>query len=277
MPFLSESVDIGDDRVMFVECAGEGGPTVILQSGIHDSSDYWVNVLPTPPATGVDVFTALAAHTTVCRFDRPGTLIPSESGPSLTDRSTPVTNPRTVGDAVDDLEKLIDAAGLTGPFLLVGHSFGGWLQTYYAQTHPDDVVGLVLVDAFSDRTMEFMADKFAAYEPVLNSSPFPDDPGSERYDVVASVELSDAAPELRQDLPMVVLSKTEPFPLPEGDLGFTSADLESAWTQTQDGLAALVPNTPHIIAQGSDHYIQVREPDLVTSAILLVLERARAQ
>ncbi len=277
VPFLSESVDIGDGRVMFIECAGEGGPTVILQSGIHDSSDYWVNVQPTPPATGIDVFTALAAHTTVCRYDRPGTLRPTDAGAIMTDRSTPVTNPRTIEQADDDLDALIDAAGLTAPFLLVGHSFGGWLQTYYAQTHPDDVVGLVLVDAFSDRTMEFMGDRFAAYEPVLNANPLGEDPGSEMYDVPASVALSDAAPELRQDLPMVVLSKTEPFPLPAGDLGFTSADLETAWTLTQEGLATLVPNTPHIIANGSDHYIQVREPDLVTSAILLVLERARAQ
>lgn len=74
---------------------------------------------------------------------------------------------------------------------------------------------------------------------------------------------------------MAVLSKTEPFPLPDDVRGFTSADLERVWTEVQAGLAELVPNTPHLIAEGSDHYIQVRQPDLVTSAVVLVLERAR--
>ena len=76
---------------------------------------------------------------------------------------------------------------------------------------------------------------------------------------------------------MAVLSKTEPFPIPPSTKGFTSADLESAWTKTQDALAKLVPNSPHVIAEGSDHYIQVREPDLVTSTIVLILERIRRE
>ena len=73
---------------MFLECKGEGSPTVILESGIHDSSDYWVNIQPNPPAIGPDVFSGVAEHTQVCRYDRPGTLIPGEQA-SLTDRSTP--------------------------------------------------------------------------------------------------------------------------------------------------------------------------------------------
>ena len=50
------SIDIGGGRQIFLECAGEGTPTVILESGIHDSSDYWVNIQPNPPAIGPDVF-----------------------------------------------------------------------------------------------------------------------------------------------------------------------------------------------------------------------------
>ena len=112
---------------------------------------------------------------------------------------------------------------------------------------------------------------------MLNGGPLQDDPGWEHYDVATSIEQADAAAPLRADLPMVVLSKTEPFPLPADLVGFTSADLEAVWAQVQDGLAQLVPNTPHIIAQGSDHYIQVREPDLVADAILLTIGRADAQ
>ncbi|HEY5845946.1 MAG TPA: alpha/beta hydrolase [Microlunatus sp.] len=273
------SIDIGGGRQIFLECAGEGTPTVILESGIHDSSDYWVNIQPNPPAIGPDVFAGIAEHTRVCRYDRPGTLIPGEQ-PALTDRSTPVTNPRTIDQVSADLDALIEAAGLEGPFLMVGHSFGGWLQTYYTQTHPDEVVGLVLVDAFSARMPEFMGEKWTPYERVLNSlsgNALEKDPASEKYDVLASVKQAAAAPALPDDLPMAVLSKTEPFPLPADVKGFASADLEGAWSKVQSALATLVPNSPHIIAEGSDHYIQVREPDLVTSTVVLILERARVE
>jgi pimeloyl-ACP methyl ester carboxylesterase len=221
----------------------------------------------------------VAEHTTVCRYDRPGTLIPGDQ-PKVTDRSTPVTNPRTIDQAASDLSALIRAAGLKGPFLMVGHSFGGWLQMYYTQTHADDVVGLVLVDAFSARMSEFMGAKYEPYDYVLNTlsgNPMSKDPGFEQFDVLASVKLAQAAPTLRKNLPMAVLSKTEPFPLPSNLEGFTSSDVEAAWLKVQAALAKLVPNTPHIIAEGSDHYIQVREPDLVTSAIVLILERVRGE
>ncbi|HET8927931.1 MAG TPA: alpha/beta hydrolase [Microbacterium sp.] len=277
--WLSESIDIGEGRRLFLECVGSGGPTVLLESGIHDSSDYWVSAQPDAPAIGPSVFDSVSAVTTVCRYDRPGTLRPLDSGPIFTDRSTPVGNPRTIDAVAADLEALIEAAGLEGPFVLVGHSFGGWLQTYYAQTHPAEVAGLVLVDAFSSRMVEFMGEAWPAYEPVLNSlggNPLENDPASEQYDVPASVLLSDAAPALRTDIPVAVLSKTEPFPLP-ADIAFTSEQLETAWRKVQDALALLVPHTPHVIAEGSDHYIQIREPDLVSSTIRLVLERARAR
>ena len=78
MPTAGRSIDIGNGRKLFLECKGEGSPTVILESGIHDSSEYWVNIQPNPPAIGPDVFTGVAEHTKVCRYDRPGTLIPGE-------------------------------------------------------------------------------------------------------------------------------------------------------------------------------------------------------
>ncbi|MEO8828655.1 alpha/beta hydrolase [Lapillicoccus sp.] len=273
------SIDIGNGRTLFMECRGVGRPTVILESGIHDSSEYWVNIQPNAPAIGPDVFAGIAQHTKTCRYDRPGTLIPGQEA-KITERSTPVTNPRTIDQASADLDALIKAAGLEGPFLMVGHSFGGWLQTYYTQTHPRDVVGLVLVDAFSARMPEFMGDKWTAYEKVLNSlggNPLGSDPASEKYDVLASAKLSLAAPGLPKDLPMAVMSKSEPFPLPADLKGFTSADLETAWTKVQDALVELVPNTPHVIAQGSDHDIRVRDPDLVTSTVVLILERVPAR
>lgn len=270
------SVEIEPGRTLWLQCDGEGSPTVILESGIHDSSEYWAEIEVQPPAVGPDVYTALSEHTRVCRYDRPGTILPSET-PALTTRSSPVEMPRTIDSVANDLEALLAAAEIDPPYVLVGHSFGGFLQTYYAQTHPDDVVGLVLVDAFSAEMESLFGEQWDAYEAVLNSdggSGLGADAAFERFDVTESDRLAHEAPPLEPELPMAVLSKTEPFPLPDDLDGFTSADLERVWQEVQAGLAALVPRTPHIIAQGSDHYIQVRQPDLVTSAVLLVLRRA---
>lgn len=275
--FISGPVDIGDGRVLFLECAGTGTPTVILESGLHESANSWIEATPIPPAKGPDVFTAIAEHTTVCRYDRPGTIIVTATSGGLTTRSTPVANPRTIDDMAADVQALIDAAGLEGPFIGVGHSMGGWVQTYFAQTHPDQVAGLVLVDAFSERIPEFQGSAlFAQYEPLMNGlggDPLGDDPASEQVDVLASAAITTQAPPLRDDLPMVVISKGGPFVIPDG-LGFTGADLDVAWDQVQNALAHLVTNTPHIIATGSDHNVEHNDPDLVVAAVLLVIERA---
>ena len=62
-------------------------------------------------------------------------------------RSDPVPQPTTAKDAVADLHALLSAAGETGPYVLVGHSYGGLVVKLYARTYPKDVAGLVLVDA----------------------------------------------------------------------------------------------------------------------------------
>lgn len=76
-------------------------------------------------------------------------------------------------------------------------------------------------------------------------------------------------------MPLVVLSKTEPFAVPAGEQGFSPARLQEVWNQTQNELPVLEPGTPHMITTGSDHYIQVREPDLVIAATRLATGRTR--
>src|SRR4029434_9233012 len=83
--------------------------------------------------------------TRVCACDRPGT--PVGEKPS---RSDPVPQPTTAKDAVADLHALLSADGAAGPYVLVGHSYGGLIVRLYASTYPKEVAGLVLVDGLSE-------------------------------------------------------------------------------------------------------------------------------
>ena len=112
---------------IYLSCVGTGSPTVVLESGGNDPAAPWFAIER-----------AVAPFTRVCAYDRPNT-----AGSA----SDPVPTPVTVQDAVDDLHALLAAANVPGPYVLVGHSLGGLINRLYASTYPDEVVGLVLVDA----------------------------------------------------------------------------------------------------------------------------------
>ena len=139
---LPELVDIGAGREMYLECRGAGSPTVVLVAGLKASADDWSIAGQSAAA----VLPEVAKFTRVCAYDRPGT--PVGEKPS---RSDPVEQPTTARDAVADLRALLSAAGEAGPYVLVGHSYGGLVVRLYASTYPEDVSGLVLVDALSRR------------------------------------------------------------------------------------------------------------------------------
>jgi hypothetical protein len=138
--------------------------------------------------------------------------------------------------------------------------------------------GLVLVDTFSPNIPKLFGAGWPAYQRVLAHPGTAEDnkPGFEVIDIDRSVDELAAAAPLRKGLPLVVLSKTEPFPLPKNVKGVSSAKLERIWNKTQAQLVKLEPHTPRMVATGSDHYVQVRQPDLVIAATRLVIERAKA-
>ncbi len=122
-------VDIGSCK-LHLKRQGSGQPVVALEAGIAATSISWSPVQ-----------TRLANFTTVCSYDRAG-LGWSERRP---DRSCPCTLEQMVGE----LEALLYKSGLAGPFVLVGHSFGGLLVNAFAHAYPEQVAGLVLVDPVS--------------------------------------------------------------------------------------------------------------------------------
>lgn len=267
-------IRLADGREIFFECRGSGSPTVVLESGYHDSSDLWSETDATPPAPAVDAFTQIASFTRVCRYDRPGTLRYVGNEPTLTGRSTPVPMPRSAEDVVADLHEVLDLSGEPGPYVLVAHSLGGVFARLYAQTHPDEVSGLVFVDSFPIEVPSLFGDKWPAYREVLDAAGSQPSPDFEQIDVDASVAQVAEADPLDPMLPMVVVTKTEPFQgLPTDLEGFTADDLERVWTEGAAALVALGSQTPHWFATGSDHYVQVHQPDLIAAATRVVIGR----
>jgi pimeloyl-ACP methyl ester carboxylesterase len=106
-------------------CIGSGNPTILLESGLGGPGVMWGRVQP-----------ELAKNYRVCSYDR--------AGLGWSDVST---RPRTTQNIVDDLHALLSAASVNGPYVLVGHSFGGYVVRVYAKEFPADVAGIVLVGA----------------------------------------------------------------------------------------------------------------------------------
>jgi pimeloyl-ACP methyl ester carboxylesterase len=125
---FARTIDIGG-RALFLTCQGKGAPTVVIDHGQGGSSH---DMLPFQYV--------LSRDTRVCLYDRAGM---GQSDPP----ATPITTPPTAADAVTDLHALLAAAGVPGPYVLVGQSAGGSFVQLYARTYPDDVAGVVAMNA----------------------------------------------------------------------------------------------------------------------------------
>jgi hypothetical protein len=120
-----------------------------------------------------------------------------------------------------------------------------------------------LVDVFPAELPALFRSRWPAYRQVLNNPlpQFANNPDFEQMDVDASINQIEKAPPLRR-MPSVVLTKTEPFARLPSSVGFAFEDLELIWPEASQDLVKLEPDTPHIFATGSDHYIQIHQPDL---------------
>ena len=288
---FSGLVDIGG-RSLYLECRGQGSPTVILEAGAGGRADVWSRDLEDPD-TRTMVLPGVAAFTRVCAYDRPGTL--TERNPSLDphgplfypSRSDPVPQPRTTQDRVNDLHALMGAAAIPGPYVLVGHSAGGLVVRLYASEYPDEVVGMVLLDSTHEdvwlRFQEAMTpDQWAEFEAltVTNQDLLDAYPETERW---YTAPLADDATtgqvrQARKDaplrpMPLVVLAHGIPFgdPFP----GWPSDKMEGIMFGLQQDLAQLVPDARLIVATKSGHNIHQDQPELVIDAIRQVVAAGR--
>jgi len=124
----AQLVALPDGRKIELYCEGRGAPVVILDAGLGNGAWRWRKVQ-----------VPLAAKTRVCAFSRAGY-----------GRSSPAPAPRDAAARVDDLEAMLRAARIDGPYVMVGHSLASFDVRLFAFRHPRQVVGVVLVDPSAD-------------------------------------------------------------------------------------------------------------------------------
>jgi pimeloyl-ACP methyl ester carboxylesterase len=217
----------------------------------------------------------VAPFTRTCFYDRPGTLarFPYVS------RSDLVPMPRSTGEVVADLHALLTAAGVPGPYVMVGASTGGLIVRQYASLYPTEVSGLVLVDAISEAMEGLMRrGQFARYNLFYLQSPGED---ALQYKNLEAIDFYRSFAEMKprrrspRRLQMVVISADYGFGTPQGVWRGFAELVNRTRKRSQLYLAGLHPKTKRVIAFGSGHQVHVNRPALVARWVLRMVARAR--
>jgi pimeloyl-ACP methyl ester carboxylesterase len=249
---VASLVDIGG-RSLYLNCMGEGSPTVILEAGLDSTVEVWSSLMP-----------KVAAITRVCAYDR-ANLGASDSAPK----------PRTGQDAADDLHALLTTAGVPGPYVLVAASVGGIYDRLFAHTYPDEVAGLVLLDPTHEDEDAHLEE---ALGPELWGELVEQGWFESREDIdfaATSAQIRHARAELPlPTVPVVLLSAgqpSEPLPMPD----WPSERVDPVLLALQEDLSDLVPGERWIVVEESGHNIQWERPEVVLDAIRDVVDAVR--
>jgi alpha/beta hydrolase family protein len=241
---LDEIVSVGEHR-MYLHCEGEGRPLVVFESGFGPGGDssIWRRVLP-----------LVARDTRACAYDRVG------QGRS----SRPVPHPHSMLQMARELRALLHATQQDAPFVVVGHSMGGPVARWLEMEYPDNVVGMVLVDATTaasanDAFSTVTAEMLRGWEETIRRLE-----GQDREDVVADLESLRAAGHTLGARPLITIIAGRP-----------AANLQLRQALRLE-LETLSSNAVHIVAKQSGHLIPLEQAQLVADATLTVVEAARS-
>jgi pimeloyl-ACP methyl ester carboxylesterase len=280
-------IDIGGRRLHLV-CAGSGGrPTVVIEAGSGNDSNSWRAVVE-----------RVARFAAVCAYDRAGL-----------GWSDPAPRPRSFADRAADLHSLLAAASVAPPYILVGHSYGGYIVRLFARDHAEEVAGIVLVDASEEgfafqpagregaeriRTRMLrlaLAARFGVLRlfAALRPEQFRNIRGGPPATYTGPVSLylrtaryAETADEMAA-YDSVPAAMTQPGGF--GSLGeppltvisrapndpVTGQPTAPQWLEAQQRLLRLSGRSLHIVAGTSGHMIQDSEPDLIAEAIRQML------
>ena len=270
-------------RKMHIDCTGDGTPAVILDSGLGDSYLSWRKVQP-----------QIARFTRVCSYDRAGLGFSDPSG-----------RPRTSKVIAEELHALLQAARISPPYVIVGHSMGGYDVRIFTSLYPNEVAGMVLVDAsHPDQENRFPAEwkslerswhreaEFIAFTMPFGIPRLLGFCGNDANARAADCNWQSARERLAEmkafpesgaetaqtgslsNLPLAVLSHDPDKPssgLPTELVKST----DQLWEKMQEELARLSTRGTQTIVKNSSHYIQLDSPEVVIDTIRNIVEQAR--
>jgi pimeloyl-ACP methyl ester carboxylesterase len=280
-PPPGEMVDV-NGHLMHINCVGQGGPTVILETTSDGTSANWGRVQP-----------QLSKTTRVCTYDRAGRGW-SQIGPE----------PRDAQQIAGELHTLLLKAHVPGPYVMVGHSAGGLFVREYADLYPKEVAGMVLLDASHPdfTSVPSGREEYNFSRRVFAVTPWLAPVGIDR--VAYGWGLVDLAPglpakqasqirafwstwkqhESTRDELAVRQSRTEPQVRRSGDLGdmplmvISSDNLPAEQAALQEELATLSTDSIHKVIEGSTHLGLVFEKEdaqVSSASIADVVEAVR--
>jgi pimeloyl-ACP methyl ester carboxylesterase len=259
-------VDVGG-RSLELKASGSGQPVVVIECGLGEpgaDSDSWSAVVQ-----------AVQKQARVALYSRAG-LGGSEAAPG---------SPRTTKDQVQDLAALLSHANIPAPYLLVGHSIGGFNIRVFAEQFPEKVAGAVLVDSsHPDQWSKWLAalppetagepDGLAGMRKALVSIPSDPNSNPERLDIGGSTAQVRAARGFGNK-PLRVVSHHRRWRMDPSMSDEVSERVEKVWDELQESLLSLSTRSARKVAQRAGHYVQAEEPQIVVDAILEVLAELR--
>lgn len=249
---VDEQVEVSGHRV-HVRCTGHGATTVLLIAGFETGSESWSKVEP-----------AIDTQTRVCAYDRPGT-----------GTSDPATTTETFATQASDLRAVLATVSEPGPYVIVGHSFGGAEAVTFASTFTAEVIGLVLVDASPvawPAAICAVADDHSDAATMLRglcaswSTPLGN---VEHLDVFAAFTGASNITSLGS-LPMTIITAVART-LPAGLAVAEVARLTRAWNDGQQQWARLSTDSRVLPVENTGHHIELDHPDIVIDAITRLL------
>lgn len=267
-------VDVGGHR-LHILCEGEGIPAIILDSGTGGFSLEWTKVQK-----------VLARRTRVCSYDRAGYGW-SDMGPL----------PRTSERITSELHTLLEKAGEKGPYILAGHSFGGYTAQLFASNYPGETVGLVLIDSSHPEQLE----RFPRRKQVIARQTIPESHTYQIFKLLLHPDFPDENVLMahriiqrwhhkqtwREEMKVFHMSAKQvlasrPMPavpvtvLTRGRRAWPNDtygdEMERVWMELQDELSELGANPVHLIAERSGHMIHLEQPGIVISAMQTMLD-----
>lgn len=282
-PPVGTLVDIGGYR-LHIHSSGEGGPTVILDAGLSGTSIGWSLVQ-----------NEVSTFTRVCSFDRAGYAWSDES---------PLK--RTTVSMTEELHTLLHRGNIPGPYILVGHSFGGCNALMFAHLYPEETIGVILVDSVQEKMLnELTLEPQGTFKQILNHSnfqrlftalgykrlkgpsaeitqmfaPLPEDSrrmyvaqmNKTRYVKTVSKEMEALAESLSQLRESKMHLQDKPLVVISAGK-HASVKEKQIWLELQKGLLSKSNQTKWVIAESSDHMINHHQPRVITQAIREMIE-----